>query len=505
VGVDDSGHGVDFEIFVWHNLWYTFNWSPTCEGWLGIIEPFVAKVLNVVVVNVGNSGGDLTSWNSSAKLEDLPTNSFVELSSLGSLNHQLIVEVVSASYYLDIIEVVRVDGWEANSAVVHLSGEDLISVEVVTEETAIRVCEVVRIGLGDIWELSEERVHRVVLLVGIIQVFSMLIDSVGAEHVLEEQEGVEVLVLSRWGIIEDSNVWVDHLIISHEENWWSIDWLVSTSESSSGGLWKPSKVLVYLFTEFIVVNITSSNNNDVITEVMGGVEISEMVNTDGTGQISITLSWLTEHMVSERVVVGVGEGGLFVSSVVGFMFSANVVLEELELSWVEGWVAYHITEELDGPTGIVFENLEAMADVLLLDIMSIDGTHVFDISLQFGLWSAGCTSKSHLLEEVADTVGIWAFVSWSCTAVDSNVGNFRFDFLCTNSDSIWKRCLLEWSDVFEGFWDLSKWKFTEVAHDWTLGELQEWCAGWDTWIVSSLQSVFLAEMSSTGEDGALSW
>jgi hypothetical protein len=160
----------------------------------------------VVVVNVGNSGGDLTSWNSSAKLEDLPTNSFVELSSLGSLNHQLIVEVVSASYYLDIIEVVRVDGWEANSAVVHLSGEDLISVEVVTEETAIRVCEVVRIGLGDIWELSEERVHRVVLLVGIIQVFSMLIDSVGAEHVLEEQEGVEVLVLSRWGIIEDSNV-----------------------------------------------------------------------------------------------------------------------------------------------------------------------------------------------------------------------------------------------------------------------------------------------------------
>jgi hypothetical protein len=34
----------------------------------------------------------------------------------------------------------------------------------------------------------------------------MLVYSVGSEHVLEEEERVEVLVLSRWCVIEDTNV-----------------------------------------------------------------------------------------------------------------------------------------------------------------------------------------------------------------------------------------------------------------------------------------------------------
>jgi hypothetical protein len=60
-------------------------------------------------------------------------------------------------------------------------------------------------------------VHGVVLLLDIIQVLSMLVNSVATEHVLEQLEGVEVLMLSRWGIVADGNVRVDHLIISDEE------------------------------------------------------------------------------------------------------------------------------------------------------------------------------------------------------------------------------------------------------------------------------------------------
>lgn len=33
--------------------------------------------------------------------------------------------------------------------------------------------------------------------------------------------------------------------------------------------------------------------------------------------------------------------------------------------------------------------------------------------------------------------------------------------------------LTERSDVLEWFWDVSEWKFSEVGHDWLLGELHE--------------------------------
>lgn len=113
-----------------------FDWSPVSERWLSIIEPFVAKLLDMVVVDMSNSLGNLTSWESSAELEHVLTD--IGVNRLWGLGGQeLVVEVVSASDALNVVEVVRVNGWKADTAVVHLSGEDLVSVEVVTEETTV--------------------------------------------------------------------------------------------------------------------------------------------------------------------------------------------------------------------------------------------------------------------------------------------------------------------------------------------------------------------------------
>jgi len=136
MSVGNGRGGVHLEVFVGSDLRNLLDWSPVSERWLSIIEPFVAKLLDVIVINVGNSLGDLTSWESSAELDHLFTDFGVDgLWALGG--QKLVVEVVSASDALDIVEVVRVDGWEANTAVVHLSGENFVSEEVVTEETSV--------------------------------------------------------------------------------------------------------------------------------------------------------------------------------------------------------------------------------------------------------------------------------------------------------------------------------------------------------------------------------
>jgi len=223
MGVGDSCHGVDFEIFVRTDGRSGFNWSPVGPGWLGIVEPLVSKLLNMICVDVRDSSGDLSSWKSSSKLEHVLSNLLVDFFWSFS-SEKLVVHGVSSSDDLNIVKIMGPGGWEADTAIVHLSGEDFISEEVVTEETTVRVGHVVGISSGNVWQVTEKSVHGVVLFVDIIEMFSVLINSVSTEHVLHEGESEEILVSDAWSIIEDTNVRVDHLIISDHEKSWDVDW-----------------------------------------------------------------------------------------------------------------------------------------------------------------------------------------------------------------------------------------------------------------------------------------
>lgn len=114
----------------------TLDGSPVSEGRLSIIEPVVAHVSEVVVVEMSNSLCDFTSGKSSAKSENLFSNFLVDVLR-GFLSHKVVVEVISSSEYFNIIQEVGVNGGETDTAIVHLSGKDLVSEEVVTKDTAI--------------------------------------------------------------------------------------------------------------------------------------------------------------------------------------------------------------------------------------------------------------------------------------------------------------------------------------------------------------------------------
>ena len=131
----------------------------------------------MVVVQMSNSFSYFTSRHSSAQVKDLLSDLVGDLIS-GLSGQEGVVKVVSASVYLHIVQVVGVDGGQADAAVVHLSGEDFIAEEVVTENAAVRVSVVLGVGSGDIDEVAQEGVHGVVLLLDIIQVLSVLVDSV---------------------------------------------------------------------------------------------------------------------------------------------------------------------------------------------------------------------------------------------------------------------------------------------------------------------------------------
>lgn len=342
VEVEDGRGGLHLEVSVGAEGRGGLAWAPVHEGWLGVVEPVVAQVLHVPGVHVGKSLGDFASGDSSSELEDLFSDSEVDLLWL-VLVQQVVVHLVSGSDDLGFLEVVGLDGHWADSGVVHVSGEDLVSEEVVAPETAVRVSEVVGIVSGDINELSEDGVEGVVLLLSVVQVAGVLVDSVVAVDFLEELEGPVVSVVVAWGIVEHSDVGVVHLVVSHHLEGWGVDGLLRVVSSLLGTLLEGSELLLDLLDDGLVVNITSGDDDDVVSNVVSSSILSDGVGVNLWNVVEVTLLWLTKVVVSEGVEVSIFNRGFLVLLVHVLKFVDHILLSKLELSIIDRAVNNHIS------------------------------------------------------------------------------------------------------------------------------------------------------------------
>jgi len=80
---------------------------------------------------------------------------------------------------------------------------------------------------GNINKVTKQGMHGVILLLHIVEVVSILVDSVLAEYVLQKEESIIVRVLNGRGVIEHSNIRVYHFIISDEKKGGNKYWLIS--------------------------------------------------------------------------------------------------------------------------------------------------------------------------------------------------------------------------------------------------------------------------------------
>jgi hypothetical protein len=309
--------------------------------------------------------------------------------------------------------------------------------------------------------------------VAVVEVLGVLVDSVRSEHVLQEEETVVVLVLDTWSVVEDSNVRVVHLVISDEEDGWDIDGLLGVLGWSNSVLWERSKVLLNGVNDGVVGHITGGDDDHVVTVVVGSVVVSEVIHSQGAGEISITLDWLSKHVLSERIEVSVFKSGLLEPIVVVLMLHADLILDELKLSRVKGIVSKHISKESNSFASVSLEDLKAIAGLLSIGLSSVSSSHILDFLSNLSLGSGVGSSQCHLLEEITGTSGGKILLSGSSSNVDTNVSGGTWNSLGANSDTILKGGGVERSDMLEWLWDFSEWKLSEVGHDWLLRELHE--------------------------------
>ena len=92
----------------------------------------------------------------------------------------------------DVLGVERRDG---DATPVHLPGENFITEEPVAKDATVAVGTVEALSAGDVWEITQDRVHGIVLFLHVVEVTSVLVDLKRADHSLEKQECVEIFML----------------------------------------------------------------------------------------------------------------------------------------------------------------------------------------------------------------------------------------------------------------------------------------------------------------------
>jgi hypothetical protein len=115
-------------------------------------------VLQVVVIDMGDTLGDLRARYATVQIEHLGSNLLEHISTTLDA-HQLVVELVSTSYYLNIIKIMSIDGGKANTAIVHLAGKYLVAEEVMSENTAVTVRTKDAFMTSDIRKVTNHSMH----------------------------------------------------------------------------------------------------------------------------------------------------------------------------------------------------------------------------------------------------------------------------------------------------------------------------------------------------------
>lgn len=86
---------------------------------------------------------------------------------------------------------------------------------------------------------------------------------------------------------------------------WSVDSLLRVVSSLLGTLLKGSKLLLNLVDDGLVVEVSSSNNDDVVTDVVSSSVLSDSCGVNLWNVVDVSLLWLSKVVVSEGVEVSI--------------------------------------------------------------------------------------------------------------------------------------------------------------------------------------------------------
>jgi len=253
---------------------------------------------------------------------------------------------------------------------------------------------------------------------------------------LQQKETVVVLMLDRRGIVEDTNVRVVHLVITNPEEGGDVDVLLRVGTHSSAGLGDRLESVVNLVDEIVVVHITSSNNNKVITEVVLGAVLLESVNGEVLKVVSITKDRLSHHMVTVSVVVRVLNGSAVVFASGPFVLGSDLLFAKFELSSVKGSVGDGVSKHVNNLADVVLEASDLDVGVFTVGLTCEASAHHFDLLSELGFGAASSSVREHVGESVGSARSGEGVLAGASTNVNTDSGSQGVGLFSANADSV---------------------------------------------------------------------
>ena len=134
--VSDTSNRVLFVVLVGSISTQVFNGTVSGHRRLSIEEPIVSKMLHVVGVHVADSLRNLRSRDSSSMIDDVFTHLMKSVFN-SSVGEKLVIQLVSSSVHFDLIDILSISGGTMHAQPCHLSAEDLVTEEPVSEKSSI--------------------------------------------------------------------------------------------------------------------------------------------------------------------------------------------------------------------------------------------------------------------------------------------------------------------------------------------------------------------------------
>ena len=177
---------------------------------------------------------------------------------------------------------------------------------------------------------------------------SMLVDSVVAEHPLEELEAPVVFILHTRSVIEDADVGIVHFIVTDEQQSWGVDWLLSISTRSISSLWHVGEVLLNEVYQVIVIVIASSDDHHVVSIVVVGMIVVNILSSEVASVVPVSSHRLSNHVLSVSIEVSVLKGDVLVLSVVSFMNVSDDLFLSFQSILIDSSIGNDASQDFDG-------------------------------------------------------------------------------------------------------------------------------------------------------------
>ena len=92
-----------------------------------------------------------------------------------------------------------------------------------------------------------------------------------------------------------------------------------------------------------MIQVSSTYHNNIVSEVVGGMELSQLVHSDTVNIVPISFRGLSHHVLSVDIEVDILHSGFHVSVMVFLVFLTNLFFQLLKVISIDCAVADHIS------------------------------------------------------------------------------------------------------------------------------------------------------------------